>query len=109
MEKCVYTVDPENNTSVMQNKSYWNTSKVFGLSRAIELYGYEKAKKDAKKTQEGFVYVLERLFPIDAALQGTIAVTTGKEKIKEKVRIASEMAKEAKDKAKTRILHTSQQ
>lgn len=108
VEKCVYTVDPENTTQVMQNKSYWNTSKVFGLSRAIELYGYEKAKKDAKKTQEGFIFILERLFPSEAAIQGTVATTTGKEKIKEKVRKASEIAKEAKDKAKPRILHTSQ-
>ncbi|CAG2191094.1 Protein preli-like,PRELI domain-containing protein 1, mitochondrial [Mytilus edulis] len=107
VEKCVYTVDPENRCKVIQEKSFWNTSKVFGFGRAIELYGYVKAKKDAQKTHEGFIQILEKLFPSDTFVPATVLATTGKERIKQTHGKATEMAKDAtekaKDKAKSRV------
>lgn len=109
IEKCVYTVDPENRRKVLQNKSYWNYSGVFGFSKAIELYGYEKAKRDAKKTQEGFIHILEKLFPSpDVVIPTTVHAIKGTEKLKETARKATELAKDAKEKAKPKVMASSQ-
>ena len=103
MEKCVYTIDPESRCKVLQDKSYWNNSTIFGFGKAIELYGYEKAKRDAKKTQEGFIVILEKLFPSTVVIPATLQAVTGKDKFKETARKATEMAKEAKEKAKPKV------
>lgn len=103
VEKCVYTIDPESRCKVLQDKSYWNNSTIFGFGKAIELYGYEKAKRDAKKTQEGFIVILEKLFPSTVVIPATLQAVTGKDKFKETARKATEMAKEAKEKAKPKV------
>ncbi|XP_064389039.1 PRELI domain-containing protein 1, mitochondrial-like [Halichondria panicea] len=61
-EKCTYYTCPEDNSWTCCRKQAWIRSGLMGLSRAVEKFGVERYKKNAKKAEAGLVTVIERLF-----------------------------------------------
>jgi len=61
-EKCTYYVSPENENWTCCRKQAWIKCGVAGLSFAVERFGVERYKKNAKKAELGLEYVVERLF-----------------------------------------------
>ena len=48
-EKCVYYVSPENSRWTCCSKKVWIKCSVRGLSRAVERFGVERYRKNARK------------------------------------------------------------
>ncbi|XP_058506478.1 PRELI domain containing 1a [Solea solea] len=94
-ERCVYQINPENNSWTELKREAWISSNVYGLSRGIQEFGLARFKTSVTKTMKGFEYVL-------AKMQGetpsrTLAVTATER--------ARETAMAAKEKAKDLASH----
>jgi len=62
-EKVVYrpcNEDPKTGTIALRDA--WIDSKFYGLSRAVQAFGYERFKHNVKKATKGFQYVLEQMY-----------------------------------------------
>ncbi|XP_031564390.1 PRELI domain-containing protein 1, mitochondrial-like [Actinia tenebrosa] len=61
-EKCVYAVNPQNKEWTTCEKQSWVSSDVYGFARAIEAFGVERYKKNAKKAIKGLEHIMEKLY-----------------------------------------------
>ncbi|XP_030622217.1 PRELI domain containing 1a [Chanos chanos] len=89
-ERCLYTVNPDNNNWTEIKREAWISSSLYGLTRAIQEFGLARFKSSVTKTMKGFEYVL-------AKMQGETPSRTLAETATEKAR---ETALAAKEKAK---------
>ncbi|KAF4105257.1 hypothetical protein G5714_014588 [Onychostoma macrolepis] len=89
-ERCVYRVNPDNNSWTEIKREAWISSNLYGLSRAIQEFGLARFKSSVTKTMKGFEYVL-------AKMQGELPTRTLAETATVKAR---ETALAAKVKAK---------
>lgn len=60
-ERCVYRVNPDNNSWTEIKREAWISSNLYGLSRAIQEFGLARFKSSVTKTMKGFEYVLARM------------------------------------------------
>lgn len=63
VEKVVYRVSEENPNYTIAKRSAWIDSQVFGFSRAIQVFGLDRFKKNCTLMYNGFNYVLAHMFP----------------------------------------------
>ncbi|XP_062331916.1 PRELI domain containing 1a [Osmerus eperlanus] len=89
-ERCEYRINPENTSWTEIKREAWISSKVYGLSRAIQEFGLARFKTSSTKTMKGFEYVLGKM-------QGETPSKTLAETATERAR---ETALAAKEKAK---------
>lgn len=89
-ERCVYSVNSENNNWTEIKREAWISSKLYGLSRAIQEFGLARFKSNVTKTMKGFEFVL-------ATMQGETPTRTLAETATVRAR---ETALAAKEKAK---------
>ncbi|XP_077466498.1 PRELI domain containing 1a [Stigmatopora argus] len=89
-ERCQYRINPENSSWTVIDREAWISSKVYGLSRAVQEFGLAGFKKSVTKTMKGFEYVL-------AKMQGETPSKSLAEAATERAR---ETALAAKEKAK---------
>ncbi|KAK3884576.1 hypothetical protein Pcinc_011169 [Petrolisthes cinctipes] len=68
VEKVTYKPCPDNPQWTVAERKAWIDSKIFGLGYAIQKFGLERYKKNIHKANTGFVYALNRLFPLFPAL-----------------------------------------
>lgn len=66
VEKVVYKVSDENPNWTVAHRSAWIDSSVFGFSRAIQVFGLDRFKKNCIQMTGGFNYVLAHMFPSTA-------------------------------------------
>lgn len=66
-EKVVYRICDENNSRTAIYRMAWIDSQVFGFSRAIRAFGFERFKKNCSKMLTGFEYVLNTIYPYQTA------------------------------------------
>lgn len=96
-EKCIYEVSPDNSKATTCQKLAWVDSSLYGFSRAITAFGFERFKKNTAKAFKGFEDILERLYPSDIPMTMVEQVpqfASSKDKLKNKARKAKEIAKE---------------
>ncbi|KAA0709110.1 PRELI domain-containing protein 1, mitochondrial [Triplophysa tibetana] len=89
-ERCVFSVNPDNNNWTEIKREAWISSNLYGLSRAIQKFGLARFKSNVSKTMKGFEFVLARM-------QGETPTRTLAESATVKAR---ETALAAKEKAK---------
>lgn len=105
VEKVMYRPCPDNPQWTVADRKAWIDSKIFGLSYAIQTFGVERYKKNIQKTNLGFSYALNRLFPdasapADPALPYQPSLEERKQRLKEAARETAKRAKElAQEKA----------
>lgn len=94
-EKVVYKPDPENRNRTLCERQAWIGSNLFGFSYAVQAFGLERFKKNSQKALSGFEHVLNRMFlpEITESTRGT-TVNATKDKLKEKAKAATELAKQ---------------
>ena len=61
-EKCVYRPSEDNHNWTVCERHAWITSGIFGMSYALQTYGYERFKKSIKKTLKGYEHVLRKMY-----------------------------------------------
>ncbi|XP_024919127.1 PRELI domain containing 1a [Cynoglossus semilaevis] len=88
--RLMYRTNPDNSNWTELKREAWISSRVFGLSRAIQEFGLARFKTRVTKTMKGFEYVL-------AKMQGETPTKTLAETATERAR---ETALAAKEKAK---------
>ncbi|XP_022202176.1 PRELI domain-containing protein 1, mitochondrial [Nilaparvata lugens] len=108
VEKVVYKPSEENANWTVATRSAWVDSSVFGFGRAIQAFGLERMKKNCHKMVIGFNHVLNAMFPkaksddlglgqsaatANASAVNLSSVQTGKEKLKDAAKKASDLAK----------------
>lgn len=103
VEKVVYKPSEENPDWTVATRSAWVDSNVFGFGRAIQAFGMERMKKNCQKMVVGFNYVLNSMFPkaqtgehgptTGSSNVNLSSVQTGKEKLKDAAKKASDLAK----------------
>jgi len=92
-EKCVYSVNPENNRWTVCEKQAWVTSSLYGVASAIQAFGIDRFKKNAVKATRGYEHVLEKMFMPVLHQQ-----PSNKDKLKEKaIAVAQAATAKAKD------------
>ncbi|XP_061901698.1 PRELI domain containing 1a [Entelurus aequoreus] len=94
-ERCEYSINPENGSWTEIKREAWISSKVYGLSRAVQEFGLARFKTSVNKTMKGFEYVL-------AKMQGETPSRSLAEAATERAR---ETALAAKEKAKDLASH----
>ncbi|XP_050689963.1 PRELI domain-containing protein 1, mitochondrial-like [Eriocheir sinensis] len=105
IEKVTYRPCPDNPQWTIADRKAWIDSKIFGLSYAIQTFGAERYKKNIQKTNVGFMYALNRLFPTAGASPDTSqshhpSLEERKQRLKEAARETAKRAKElAQEKA----------
>ncbi|KAL5020866.1 hypothetical protein ScPMuIL_000021 [Solemya velum] len=105
-EKCIYEVNPDNSKFTSCQKMAWIESSLYGFSRAITAFGFERFKKNTAKAFKGFEHVLEKLYPSETQIVEQVPLSAcSKGKLKDKARKAKEIAKE---KATRSILNSGQ-
>ncbi|XP_067126646.1 PRELI domain-containing protein 1, mitochondrial [Centruroides vittatus] len=92
-EKCVYQMCEDNPKWTIVNRYAWVSSSVFGFARAIQAFGVERFRQNSIKTCRGFNYVLENLFPLIHNQETVPNLIVNKEKLKDKAKKATELAK----------------
>lgn len=96
-EKVIYQMDTENNSNTIIHRSAMIDSQVFGFSKAIAAFGYERFKKNCAKMIQGYEHVLSAIYPhhtTTLAMAAAAANSAGKtQKIKEAAKHASEQVK----------------
>ncbi len=113
-EKCVYHVSRERNNLMDCQRHAWVGSSVYGFGYALQKFGMERYKKNAKKAHMGFEDVLKRLYLPESetvvdhkplsSLVGMHAAEKLREKAQEKAQVAQEKAQKAKKLAKTVVV-----
>uniref|UniRef100_A0A671SH74 PRELI domain containing 1a n=1 Tax=Sinocyclocheilus anshuiensis TaxID=1608454 RepID=A0A671SH74_9TELE len=86
-ERCVYRVNPDDNSWTEIKREAWISSKLYGLTRAIQEFGLARFKSNVTKTMKGFEYVL-------AKMQGELPTRTLAETATVKARETALAAKE---------------
>ncbi|KAI0209400.1 PRELI domain-containing protein 1, mitochondrial [Lamellibrachia satsuma] len=61
-EKCVYRPSEDNRDWTECERHAWITSGIFGMSYALQTYGYERFKKSITKTLKGYEHVLRKMY-----------------------------------------------
>lgn len=93
-EKVIYRMCEENPCKTVISRSAMIDSQVFGFSRAISAFGFERFKKNCSKMLIGFEYALNALYPhhqnSHLAVGGNALMS---QKIKEAAKHASEHVK----------------
>ncbi|KAK6474900.1 PRELI domain-containing protein 1 [Huso huso] len=92
-ERCVYGVNPDNNSWTEIKREAWISSNLFGLSRALQEFGLARFKSSITKTMKGFEFIL-------AKMQGGTPSRTLAETAKEATDKVKETALAATEKAK---------
>jgi len=93
-EKVVYRPDPDNKNQTICERQAWVASNLFGFSYAIQTFGFERFKKNAHKAISGFEFVLNRMYlPEIPENSRTLMMNATKDKLKEKAKAATELAK----------------
>ncbi|KAK1159196.1 PRELI domain-containing protein 1, mitochondrial-like [Acipenser oxyrinchus oxyrinchus] len=93
-ERCVYGVNPDNNSWTEIKREAWISSNLFGLSRALQEFGLARFKSSVTKTMKGFEFILAKM---QGGTPSRTLVETAKEatdKVKETALAASEKAKD---------------
>ncbi|KAK1161276.1 PRELI domain-containing protein 1, mitochondrial-like [Acipenser oxyrinchus oxyrinchus] len=93
-ERCVYGVNPDNNSWTEIKREAWISSNLFGLSRALQEFGLARFKSSITKTMKGFQFILAKM---QGGTPSRTLVETAKEatdKVKETALAASEKAKD---------------
>jgi len=62
IEKCTYTPAESDKSETICNKETWISSRVPGFSRIISSFGASRFKKNARRAEIGFEYVLNKLY-----------------------------------------------
>ncbi|XP_070789895.1 PRELI domain-containing protein 1, mitochondrial [Pituophis catenifer annectens] len=93
-ERCVYRENPENSSWTEVKREAWVSSRLFGVSRAIQEFGLARFKSNVTKTTKGFEYVLGKM-------QGEAPSKTLVETAKETALAVTEKAKDFAGKAAT--------
>ena len=94
-ERCVYRPSPDNSDWTEVQREAWISSRLFGFSYALQTFGFERFKKNAKRSLKGFNYTLARLFtPAGAAAEPDQAALfhANAEKLKSKAKAATGLA-----------------
>lgn len=105
VEKVVYKPSPENSQWTVAERKAWIDSKIFGFGYAIQKFGVERYKKNINKSNLGFVYALNRMFPVaDSSVEASsihhLTLEERKQRLKEAARETAKRAKElAQEKA----------
>ncbi|MBN3273253.1 PRLD1 protein, partial [Polyodon spathula] len=97
-ERCVYGVNPDNNSWTEIKREAWISSNLFGLSRALQEFGLARFKSSVTKTMKGFEFIL-------AKMQGGTPSRTLAETAKEATDKVKETALAATEKAKDLACH----
>jgi len=63
VEKVTYRPCPENPQWTVCQRQAWIDSKLFGFAYAIKKFGIERYKMNIQKTNRGFLFALNRIFP----------------------------------------------
>lgn len=79
-------------SQTVAQRSAWIDSQVFGFSRAIRAFGYERFRKNCSQMVNGFNFVLHSMFPKQVP-QGNHGVSHTLKEMKEKARSATDRAK----------------
>ncbi|XP_042199025.1 PRELI domain containing 1a [Callorhinchus milii] len=98
-EKCVYSINQDNQTWTQVQREAWITSNVFGFSRAIQEFGLARFRRNQIKATQGLEYVITNL---QGDLPSRTLIETAKEatgKAKETAIAATEKAKDLASKA----------
>ncbi|MBN3273514.1 PRLD1 protein, partial [Polyodon spathula] len=93
-ERCVYGVNPDNNSWTEIKREAWISSNLFGLSRAVQEFGLARFKSSVTKTMKGFEFILAKM---QGGIPSRTLVETAKEatdKVKETALAATEKAKD---------------
>jgi hypothetical protein len=62
-EKVVYRpTGPNDNWTVAERIAWINSSYGYGISRAVQAFGYERFRKNVKKATRGFQFVLDSMY-----------------------------------------------
>ncbi|KAM3846282.1 PRELI domain-containing protein 1, mitochondrial isoform 1-T1 [Vipera latastei] len=93
-ERCVYKENPENSNWTEVKREAWVSSRLFGVSRAIQEFGLARFKSNVTMSTKGFEYVL-------AKMQGEAPSKTLVETAKETALAVTEKAKDFAGKAAT--------
>jgi len=64
-ERCVYRPSKENSEWTECQREAWISSRLFGFSYALQAFGFERFKKNAKRSLKGFNFTLHRLFGVE--------------------------------------------
>uniref|UniRef100_A0A646QIQ5 PRELI domain-containing protein 1, mitochondrial n=1 Tax=Hemiscolopendra marginata TaxID=943146 RepID=A0A646QIQ5_9MYRI len=92
-EKCVYRESGENNKWTLVERKAWISSNLFGFARAVEVFGFERFRKNSQRAMLGFQYILEHMFTPDPIPDRGSGSLLDKSKIKETAKKATELAK----------------
>ncbi|CAM4610732.1 hypothetical protein PO909_006436 [Leuciscus waleckii] len=60
-ERCVYKVNPENSSWTEIEREAWISSKLYGLSKAVQEFGLARFKSNVTKTMKGFEFTLAKM------------------------------------------------
>lgn len=94
----MYTQSKEDPSKTVADRSAWIDSQLYGLSRPIQAFGFERFKKNCVKAEKGFHHVLNMMFPghelpVLVSPHKHFDLSEQKEKLRESAKRATEIAK----------------
>jgi len=69
-EKCTFSISPDSKNWTVLKRESWITSSLYGFSRAVEVLGMERYKKNIKKSLKGLNYILSKMYVPDKIPSG---------------------------------------
>ncbi|XP_066916425.1 PRELI domain-containing protein 1, mitochondrial-like [Clytia hemisphaerica] len=73
-EKCTFSISQESKNWTMLKRESWISSSLYGFSKAAEMFGMERYKKNIKKSLKGLNYVLSKMY-VPEKIPTTIGMT----------------------------------
>ncbi|XP_071448166.1 PRELI domain-containing protein 1, mitochondrial isoform X2 [Hetaerina americana] len=77
VEKVVYQESRENPQWTVAKRSAWVDSQLYGFRSAIEAFGLERLRKNCRRMNSGFEYILKALFSGNITINNGVVINDG--------------------------------
>ncbi|XP_047138406.1 PRELI domain-containing protein 1, mitochondrial isoform X1 [Hydra vulgaris] len=62
VERCEFSLSKDNKNKTLVKREAWVISNVYGLSKAIEMFFFDRYKSQVKKSLKGLEYILNKMY-----------------------------------------------
>ena len=93
-EKCVYRPSEDEHGWTVCERHAWISSGIYGMSYALQTFGYERFKKSITKTIKGYEHVLRKMYVPEVVPETPSHVfSVNPDAVRQTAKKATEMAK----------------
>ncbi|KAF2367488.1 PRELI/MSF1 domain, partial [Trinorchestia longiramus] len=103
VERVTYKPTEDESGATVADRRVWINSKIFGFGYAVQKFGIERYRKNISLTDQGFLFVLAKLFPNPLTHESSSASTAVTQDTKARLYETAQRAKLLLDKEKNRM------